>query len=87
MFDALSVNYKIDFSDAEQTIIGFEVYLDEKDDEIVDALKDILKTMSDWIRDVEPFVPACDRGCGDIRIFNGDREYPFKTIHLNLRYY
>ena len=58
MFDALSVDYKIDFDDAKQTIIGFEVYLDEKDDEIIGALTDISKTMSDWIRDVEPFVTA-----------------------------
>lgn len=87
MFDALSVNYKIDFGDTEQTIIGFEVYLDEKDDEIIDALMNISKTMSDWIRDVEPFVQASDRDCGNIKIFDADREYPFKTIRLNLRYY
>ena len=87
MFDALSVDYKIDSDNVEQTIIGFEVYLDEKDDEVIDALMDMSKTMSDWIRDVEPFVPASDRDCGNIKVFDADREYPFKTIHLNLRYY
>ena len=76
MFDALSINYEIDFDDAKQTIIGFEVYLDEKDDEIIDALTDISKTMSDWIRDVEPFVPASDRDYGNIKVFDADKEYP-----------